>query len=141
MHAIKKKSKIWLRCSLPEKGGSFGSLSFKSLILVKKQELEQVSKCRGVEKYPRNCSNVHLNEATIVTSRRKFIKALVYSTDFQTESEYFQVRVRVLFEIKSFEYEYSEKLYSSVIKCSSLKQFTQCSIMQQSATLNGLQYS
>ena len=48
-----------------------------------------------------------------MTSRRKNIKVLVYSTDFQTESEYFQVRVRVLFEIKSFEYEYSEKLYSS----------------------------
>ena len=80
---------------------------------MKKQEPEQASKCPEVGEYPKNGNNVYLNEATIVTSRRKNIKVLVYSTDFLTESEYFQVRVRVLFEIKSFENEYSKKLYSS----------------------------
>ena len=64
----KKKSKIWLRCILPENGRSLGSLSFKSLILVKKQEPEQASKCPVVGEYPKNRNNVYLNEATIVTS-------------------------------------------------------------------------
>ena len=82
MYAIKKKSKISLRCILPENGRSVGSLSFKSLILVKKQEPEQASKCPGVGEYPKNRNNVYLNEATIVTSRRKTIKVLVNSTDF-----------------------------------------------------------
>ena len=80
---------------------------------MKKQESGQASKCPGVGEYPKNRNNVYLNEATVVTSRRENIKVLVYSTDFQTESDYFQVRVRVLFEIKSFEYEHSEKPYSS----------------------------
>ena len=83
MYAInKKKSKIWLRCILPENGRSFGSLSFKSLFLVKKQEPEQASKSPEVGEYPKNRNNVYLNEATIVTSRRKNIKILVYSTYF-----------------------------------------------------------
>ena len=83
MHAIKKKkAKIWLSCIIPENGRSLGSLSFKSLILVKKQEPEQANKCPGVGEYPKNRNNVYLNEATIVTSRRKNIKVLAYSTDF-----------------------------------------------------------
>ena len=82
MYAIKKLSKIWLRCILPENGRSLGSLSFKSLILVKKQEPEQASKCPGVGEYPKNRSNLYLNKVTIVTSWRKIIKVLVYSTDF-----------------------------------------------------------
>ena len=83
MYAIKKKkSKIWLRCILPKNGRSLRSLSFKSLIVVKKQEPEQASKCPGVGEYPKNHNNVYLNEATIVTSWRKNIKVLVYSTDF-----------------------------------------------------------
>ena len=77
-----KKSKIWLRGILPENGRSRGSLSFRSLILVKKQEPEQASKCPGVGEYPKNRNNVYLNEATIVTTQRKNIKVLVCSTDF-----------------------------------------------------------
>ena len=112
MYAIKKKSKIWPCCILPENGRSLKSLSFKSLILVKKQEPEQASQCPGVGVYPKNRNNDYLNEATIMTSRRKIIKVLVYSTDFWTEFEYFQVRVRALFEIN---FEYSEKLY--ILEC------------------------
>ena len=41
------------------------------------------------------------------------MKVLANSTDLHTEFEYFKVRVRVLFEIESFKYEYSEKLHSS----------------------------
>ena len=48
MYAMQKKSKIWLRRILPENGRSLGSYSFKSLILVKKQEPEQASKCPEV---------------------------------------------------------------------------------------------
>ena len=77
-----KKSKIWLRCILPENGRSLGSFSFKSLILVKEQEPEQASKCQGIGEYPKTRNNVYLNKATIVTSRRKNIELFVYSTDF-----------------------------------------------------------
>ena len=70
----KKESKIRLRCILPESGRSLGSLSFKPLILVKKQEPEQASKCPGVGKCSKNRNKVYLNEATIVTSRRKNIE-------------------------------------------------------------------
>ena len=82
MYAIKKKSKIRVCCILPENGRSLGSLSFKSLILVKKQKSEQARKCPGVGEYPKNRNNVSLHEATIVTARRKNIKVLVHSTDF-----------------------------------------------------------
>ena len=47
-----------------------------------KQEPEQASKCPGVGEYHKNRNNVYSNEATIVTSRRKNIEVLVYSTDF-----------------------------------------------------------
>ena len=44
------------------------------------------------------------------------IKVLVYSTDFYTESRVLLgSSTSLLLEIKSFEYEYSEKLYSSVL--------------------------
>ena len=78
---------------------SLGSLSFELLILVKKQEPEQASKCPG--EYPKDRNNLYLNEATIVvhgalrvnivksqpTFRRKNQSILVYSTEFHTKSE------------------------------------------------------
>ena len=60
MYAIKKKSKIWLRCILPQNGRSLGSLLFKSLILVEKQEPEPARKRSGVGEYLKTSNNVYL---------------------------------------------------------------------------------
>ena len=82
INAIKKNQKFGYVVFFLKTADSLGSLSFKSLILVKKQEPQQASKCPGVGVYPKNRNNFYVYKGTIVTSQRKNIKVLVYSTDF-----------------------------------------------------------
>ena len=83
MYAIKKNRKFDYVVFFLKTAKVLGHFYLNHLlILVKKQEPKQANKCPGVGEFPKNRNNAYLNEATIVTSRRKNIKVLVYSTDF-----------------------------------------------------------